>query len=714
MIKVNLTKKPFLMKKLITLFSLVIFCASGLFSQTYVSTEPMMKNALLEEFTGIHCPYCPDGHAVAQTILNNNPGRAFVIAIHQGSFATPGAGEPDYRTPFGNALANQAGVSAIGYPSGTANRHLFSGANTALGRGSWTGACNTIMNQPSPVNIGMNSNYNPATRTLDITVELYYTADSPTPTNLLNVALIQDSIYGPQSGGGAGNNYRHMHMLRHLITGQWGEEVTTTTQGTLVTRNFTYVVPADYTGVPAVVENMKVVGFVTQDHQEVLTATEVDAVAGGNVIIGSMTTTEPLVKKGFVDFETTFNFEANSNLEGTTAFEFTLASENNPADWQMVFRIDGIEYTGTAVVNLTKDAPIQVTIGVTPGASAGFPDATLKMKSLDNPNATQRKVSISAIAGVTDLIVNGTGGTATTTHQGLYQEALEASGITSFTTVDADKMTKLISADAYGDVFTCWLNLSWTTPALTDNQVQALKTFMDAGHSLFIAGQNIAWDIMSPESGSHGTPINKDFFTNYLHAVYVNGGSLSTNQLKPVSGDPTFGDVPMTSFVTNLGYNNYADEIDAGPGASVIFNYNTTSKHAAIKYENENYRSLYFAIGMEMLANSDVRNQIVDISREWLSDQMVGVEYDAAINTLLSGQNYPNPANDYTYIRVTEAAKNGTIEVYNLKGQVVLSQTIGNSMLARIDVSQLPEGVYAYRVISANNTSEARKLTVIR
>lgn len=700
------------MKKLFTLFSLAIFFAGTLFSQTYVSTEPMMKNALLEEFTGIHCTYCPDGHAIAQSILNNNPGRAFVIAIHQGSFATPGAGEPDYRTPFGNAIAGQTGLT--GYPAGTVNRHVFTGSTTALGRGSWAGACNTIMSQPSPVNIGMNSNYDAETRTLDITVELYYTANAPTPSNFINVALIQDSIYGPQTGGGAGNNYRHMHMLRHLITGQWGEEVTTTTQGTLVTRNYTYVVPEGYINVPAVVEHMKVVGFVTEGHQEVLTATEVDAIAGGNLIIGSILTTEPKVKKGFMDFATTFEIEANSNLEGTTPFEFVVESENIPTDWQIAYLIDGIEYTGTAVVDLTKDEPKQLLLNVTPGASAGFADVTLKMKSVDNPNATQRKVSVAVISGVTDLIVNGTGGVATATHQSVYEDALEASGITSFTVVDANKMVDMINADAFDDVFTCWLNISWTVPALTDNQVEALKTFMNAGHSLFIAGQNIAWDIMSPESGSHGTLINKDFFTNYLHAVYVNGGAISTNQLKVVSGDPTFGEVPMTSFVTNLGFNNYADEIDAGPGANVIFNYNTTSKHAAIKYENEDYRVLYFAVGMEMLANTAVRNQIVDLSREWLSDQMVGVEYDAAMNILLSGQNYPNPANDYTFIKVTEAAIGGVIEIYNLKGQVVSKHNVDNSMLTRIDLSKLPEGVYAYRVISSNNTSEARKLTIIR
>lgn len=697
------------MKKFFTLITLSLVLASGLFAQNLVSTEPMLKNALLEEFTGKGCTYCPDGHRIAKNIKANNPGRAFVIAVHAGSFA---GGVPNYRTAFGEALANQSGLT--GYPSGTVNRHIFSGTATALSRTSWIGACNLIMQQMSPVNIGTASTYEASTRTLTVTVELYYTANAPVASNFINVALIQDSIYGPQTGGNAGNNYLHMHMLRHLLTGQWGDEVTTTTQGTFVTRTYTYVVPTAINDIPAIVPNMKVVAFVTEGHHEVYTATEVDAIAGGNAVIGSMTTTDPMIKKGFKDFETTFTVEANSNLEGTTPFEFNLETEDVPAGWQIAYMIDGVEYTGTATINLTQNAPKQVLVKITPSATPGFPSATLKMKSLDNTTVAERKIKLSAIANVTDLVVNGTGGVATTTHQGLYTQALEASGITDYMVINADKMIDLASADAFGDIFTFWLNISWTTPAITDGQAMALKSIMDAGHSVFIAGQNIAWDIMSGESGSHGNTANKNIFTNYLKAIYKNNGSLSTNKITAVSEDPIFGGVGSSNFVTNLGSNFYADEIDAGAGANVIFNYNTPSQHAAIRYDAPNYRSVYFAVGLEMLANSEVRNQIIGLSREWLADGMVGVEYDAALNTLLTGQNYPNPASDYTFVNVNAAAKGGKVEIYNLNGQLISSQSVGNSMLVRLDLSNLSEGMYVYRVVSGNTTSEARKLTVIR
>ena len=36
--------------------------------QTIVSTTPENKNAILEEFTGIYCVFCPDGHLIANNL----------------------------------------------------------------------------------------------------------------------------------------------------------------------------------------------------------------------------------------------------------------------------------------------------------------------------------------------------------------------------------------------------------------------------------------------------------------------------------------------------------------------------------------------------------------------------------------------------------------------------------------------------------------------
>lgn len=45
----------------------------------------------------------------------------------------------------------------------------------------------------------------------------------------LNVALLESGVVGKQIDGGVTNaNYVHKHMLRDMITGQWGEAIDTT------------------------------------------------------------------------------------------------------------------------------------------------------------------------------------------------------------------------------------------------------------------------------------------------------------------------------------------------------------------------------------------------------------------------------------------------------------------------------------------------------
>src|SRR5690625_3024744 len=254
------------------LLSIALLCSAGLFAQNLVSTTPQNKKVVLEEFTGINCVFCPDGHRISQAIKDQNPDDVFLINVHVGGFANPGSGQPDFRTSFGTALANQSGLQ--GYPSGTVNRHVFSGSTTALGRGSWAAAANIILQQESYVNIAGTAEIDVLTNELNVTVEVYYTGDSPEATNKLNVALLQDNTLGPQTGGNMGNNYVHMHRLVHFLTGQWGEDVTNTTEGSFEEFTFTYEIPNDYRDIDVVLEDLRVVAYLAEGNQEILTGAE--------------------------------------------------------------------------------------------------------------------------------------------------------------------------------------------------------------------------------------------------------------------------------------------------------------------------------------------------------------------------------------------------------------------------------------------------------
>jgi len=242
-----------------------------------VSTTPTPRNVVLEEFTGIKCGYCPDGHAIAKSIYDANPGRVVIINIHAGSYANPSAGQPDFRTPYGDAFASFAGVT--GYPSGMVNRVPPGGSGSlAMGRNQWTGSASTILGSGnSPVNVGLLSTWTETTRTLKIKVELYFT-EALGGNGKLNVAFLQSGVIGYQASGG--ENYEHNHIMREMVTGQWGEEITETAKGKKVVKEYTYVVPAEYN-----IENCDVVAFVTNaDNKTIHTGIKVEAKNGNTYV----------------------------------------------------------------------------------------------------------------------------------------------------------------------------------------------------------------------------------------------------------------------------------------------------------------------------------------------------------------------------------------------------------------------------------------------
>lgn len=259
------------------------FLALGATAQTFVSTTPANKNVVLEEYTGINCGYCPDGHKRANEFAAANPGRVVLINIHQGSFAN---GTPNYKTQWGDALANQTGLT--GYPSGTINRRVFSGATTALGRGDWATNGNTVLAESSFVNVDAQASIDVVTRELTVVVEAYYTGNAETAFNMLNVALLQNNVIGPQAGSSANptqvtsdGKYIHSHMLRHLVTGQWGDTIkddgtTNIPQGFFFTKTYTYTIPQDLNSVPLEMGDFEIAVFITKDKQLVYTGAKVE------------------------------------------------------------------------------------------------------------------------------------------------------------------------------------------------------------------------------------------------------------------------------------------------------------------------------------------------------------------------------------------------------------------------------------------------------
>jgi hypothetical protein len=267
------------MKKAAYIFLLSLWCCNVIIAQTIVSTLPQNKKAVLEEYGGIYCVYCPEGNIIAESIVADYPGQVMRINIQEGIYANPEAGDPDFRSDYGGAYVSQTGL--IGFPAGTVNRQVFpgweqgDGGTTALGRSSWSYAVSEVLNESAVVNIAAEATVDYETNELEILVEIYYTGNIDNATHFLNIALLQNGVYGPQLGGNEGVNYQHNHLLRDMVTGQWGDPVYTSGQGYFEARTYTYQLPPDYRDVPFDSPNMELVVFITETHQHILNGVRV-------------------------------------------------------------------------------------------------------------------------------------------------------------------------------------------------------------------------------------------------------------------------------------------------------------------------------------------------------------------------------------------------------------------------------------------------------
>lgn len=252
------------MKKLLLTCSLLF--AGAIAAQAWnVDTQPTMQSALIEEFTGINCPNCPDGHRIAAELMNLHPEDVHSIAIHAGSYAEPTAGMPDFITETGTAIHDHFEIT--GYPCGTISRQEFDGS-FVQNRGEWGSCCRTVIDTPSPVNLWSGCAYNPDTRVLTVDVEGYLTDNMTDPR--LNVFLLQSEILACQAGGQLGNEYPHRHMLRDRLSGDdFGDLIAEKTKGEYFKKTYTYTVPEAIKDIPVDMRNVEIISFVTDGQDNV-------------------------------------------------------------------------------------------------------------------------------------------------------------------------------------------------------------------------------------------------------------------------------------------------------------------------------------------------------------------------------------------------------------------------------------------------------------
>lgn len=303
---------------------LVPFAAAAL----DVPTDPEPRVVLLEEFTGINCGNCPDGHRVAARLMAAQPGLFIPVCVHAGHYARPASDQPDFRTAYGEALNGRFDVNS--YPSGVINRQSVGQTDGyMLSRSAWPSAAHDVSAELSAVNVRCAATYGGSDRVLDIEVAGVLTADVADLPLAVSVVMLESGIQGPQAGGRVGDEYVHRHMLRDCIVD--ARAVAAKAKGEAFAIDERYTLPADFNSVECRPERVELVAFVTDATGRVVTAAKCypslpdapDAVAAsvapGKIAVGSaygfpflnvLVTSEMVAPIRSLTFETRFNDEA--------------------------------------------------------------------------------------------------------------------------------------------------------------------------------------------------------------------------------------------------------------------------------------------------------------------------------------------------------------------------------------------------------------------
>lgn len=218
------------------------------------------KNVVIEEFTGVRCPNCPQGHQIINSIKAANPGKIISVSLHPiNSLGRPYPFSPeDFQRPKAQTMFDYLGQIGL-EPAGGVDRKLFTGeTNILMDKSKWSGYSSAQLALSTPVNLSLDKIYDSVQNKLTVIAELHYTQSVAEP-NRLTILLTESNMIAPQLNGSVIDTfYTHKDVMRDFVTGSLGDDLPVTLEPGRVIRKI-YKVSLDAAWKP---ENMHIVAFV--------------------------------------------------------------------------------------------------------------------------------------------------------------------------------------------------------------------------------------------------------------------------------------------------------------------------------------------------------------------------------------------------------------------------------------------------------------------
>lgn len=215
---------------------------------------PQAKKVFAEEFTGVSCPPCPNGHQEMASIKSQLNGNLVIVGYH--IFNYPQAdpvkkdgqllSKYDFRTEAATEVGNVI-FGGVGQLPVAAFDRLDNSGEKLINR-PWSNTGISAANNPSSVNIHITNSYNDSSKEATIIVKLAYTSDVDIKQNL-TLLVVEDSIIDAQKTLNPPPNeiikeYVHEHVVRDFITPTYGtpipEKANPKVAGKVYERTFKY------------------------------------------------------------------------------------------------------------------------------------------------------------------------------------------------------------------------------------------------------------------------------------------------------------------------------------------------------------------------------------------------------------------------------------------------------------------------------------------
>ncbi len=703
------------MKKLFTAIAF-LFLSVNINAQTYVSTQPQTRGVLIEHFGGIHCGYCPDGHRIANEIAAANPGKVWVSSIHAGGYAP--TSYPNFNTNDGNEIHDSFEIS--GYPAGLINRTTDNGVSRAV----WESYTNEQLAETSECNIGGKVVINRATRTASFEIEFYYTSTSEWNVNQYNVIMLQDSIWGSQSGGSSNpsqyvnGQYCHMHSFRDAITPSHGTDLAPTTAGSYIPIEFTYQIPdviGSPNGVDVDLNNIHFLVFVTGNSigqnkasRPILNVTELEC-----VIEGTSDANYARIKK----IMKSENFSCSNEKAITLVVENVGTNAISSLQFESTVN-DGTHKQHSWTGNITTGQEMNIDIDIE--LSEGDNDVMVKIAKVNNEDFDESTTETITDEGWIDIEINGLNEEITIevaqdkygdeiswelyasdntviTSGGPYNK-LNSNGILLHehkVNVNAGECIKFVITDSYGDGF-CSTYGDGYYRILNANGDVVLDRNGDIGpkaeHILSVVSDELVIENIEVEicEGESYTEYGFDF-------VDAEAGTYhEQNTYNGVIYDLTL--IVNANPVVTIEGN---EQINLGESVTLTAN-------GADSYEWSNGET---SASITVAPTETTIYSVVGTTNgcEGTTEFTVNVIEGISENSDFETKIYPNPTKGELNI-TAEAMKQ--ISVINALGQTIFSQDV-KSDNETIDMSQFKAGVYMINIITENGII-VKRINVIK